>query len=73
MTTFRAVVGCKLDAQNSANFRTKRQLEGGAMKLIKLLSTLRESIIDELIKRIKEDGCSDHVIREVVTRKFDEL
>jgi len=33
----------------------------------------REELINELDERIKVDGASPHVIREVVVRKFNEL
>ena len=42
-------------------------------KIISLVTDLREGLIHDLNARIKIDGYHEHVIREVVTRKFDEL
>jgi hypothetical protein len=42
-------------------------------KIYEHIIKMRESLINDLIERSKLDGFNPHIIREVVTRKFDEL
>ena len=42
-------------------------------KIIGIIKNIREGLIHELNLKIKENGYSKHIVREVVTRKFDEL
>lgn len=55
-------------------FATKRsaiaECEG---KVIGMILNLREGLIHDLQDRFEKDGYCTHIVREIVTRKFDEL
>ena len=53
---------------------TKRTaLPEAETKIIDAIKNIREGLIYDLNLKIQENGYSKHIVRETITRKFDEL
>ncbi len=55
-------------------YATKRSAIADAEgRVLGMIKNLREGLIYDLQERFEKDGYCKHIVREIVTRKFDEL